>query len=206
MVIAILVPAVIAFLLGKVFCSWACPYNLLAEYADLLRKKWGKQKSVPKDNPSAKNCWILPSTLLLVAIITGIPIITLVSLPGLISAQMADIVLFGTLGIELTFVAILLLVEIFFAPRFWCKYACPQGAALGLFKSKKTLKIDYMSSRCKVQCSDDKKNFMCRAMCPLHLNPRQEGLYPFCYNCSACVEICNNTGGKAINFTLKTEN
>ena len=203
LLVAGFLPVIIALLFGKVFCSWVCPFNLFAEYSDILSTKLGFFKK-PKKNPSTNIYWLIAGSILVITMISSIPLITLLSMPGLISAQIADAVLFGTIGLELLFVVAILLIEMFIAPRFWCMYACPSGAALALFKTNKTLQVNYQSSKCKVQCSNDKKTIMCNTECPLHLNPRNGGIYPYCYNCGACVDICSNTGGQAIQFKINS--
>jgi ferredoxin-type protein NapH len=142
---------------------------------------------------------ILGTVLLLVAIL-GIPIITLSSMPGLISSQMADAIFWGSVGIEISLIAIIITLEIGLSSRFWCKYFCPVGATLALVRSKKTLRIHYTASK----CSCETEHLPCNMACPIHLDPRRKGIYPYCYNCGECVDACRSYG-QALNYTLKSE-
>ena len=91
-------------------------------------------------------------------------------------------------------------IEFIFNRNFWCKYVCPVGATLSLFRTKKTLKVTYEPKKC-AKC-DHKKDSPCIAVCPLNLNPRLVGVYPYCYNCFECVNTCRKNGG-ALNISFE---
>ncbi len=194
------IPLLLALFLGKVFCSWVCPFNLLAEWGDRIRKRI--RPSLAKEdhlNPRAHHYWLIYGSILSVVAIFGLPLITLISLPGLITGQIADLLFFGTLGFEILFVFLILILEVFFAPRFWCKYACPVGATLALLRTKKTLKIKFEPGKCIYAQT---KRLPCQVVCPLQLNPMRIDIYPYCYNCGECVDACRKEG-QALNFTLQ---
>lgn len=199
-----LIPLLLALLLGKVFCSWICPFNLISELTHSFLQKFRITKGINK-NPPSQIYWTIALGIFLITMISGIPFITLFSLPGLISAQTADAVLWGKIAPEILILLIILLIEAFVIPRFWCKYICPSGAILALFKTKNTLNIRFIAQKCKIQCSDDKFRYMCNVICPLNLNPRKENIYPYCFNCGACVEMCNLQGGKALEYKTNTK-
>jgi ferredoxin-type protein NapH len=201
MLIGAVIPLVLAILLGKVFCGWGCPYNLIAEYGGKLRHKFRPESiNTQNRNPLPQNYWIVYGAILLILAIAGIPLITYISLPGLISVQMADLFFLGTVGIELLLVPAILLIEVFTAPRFWCRFACPVGATLGLVRSKRTLRVHFDTDKCT--CVPEK--FPCNNSCPVHLNPRKPGIYPYCYNCGECVDTCRHYG-KALILTLQPQ-
>ena len=199
LIIAAIIPILLAALFGKVFCSWGCPYNFLSELVELFRKKVKKIDFVKNVNPKARNYWIVYGSIFLVVIITGVPIITFISMPGLITSQVADSIMFKTIGIEIFLVLVILIIEVLFAPRFWCKYACPVGATLALFHTKRSLRISYNSKQC-ANCAVAKDR-ICNITCPLNLNPRGDNIYPYCYNCMECVDICQKNG-KALNMSF----
>ena len=198
------IPLILTLLFGKVFCGWVCPYNLIAEFTDKIRKKIRpKTIHIKNKNPKPQYYWFIFGTIVSIIAVSGIPVITFISFPGLISAQIADYVFFGALGFELVFIIIILILEILIAPRFWCKYVCPVGATLALLRSENTLSIKYDAKSCGDNCPLNlKKETLCNAACPLQLNPRQKGIYPYCINCGACIEACYNDGGKALKFTF----
>ena len=204
MLLAGLIPLIITILLGKVFCGWVCPFNLIAEFADKIRRKLKpKTKGKRNSNPKPQYLWFVYATIMIITTVSGASLITFLSFPGLISAQIADFVFFGALGLELLIIVLVLIIEIFFAPRFWCKYVCPVGAVLAIIRLKHTLSIKYETNICADQCPTNPNNVsICNDACPLDLNPRQKGIYPYCYNCGACVQACQTKGGKAIFFTF----
>ncbi len=198
------IPLIIALLFGKVFCGWVCPYNLIAEFADKLRKVIRPKTTSPRNkNPKPQYYWFVFGAIVTIMAISGIPVITFISFPGLISAHIADYVFYGAIGFELLIVLLVILLEIFVVPRFWCKYACPVGATLALLRNKHTLSIQYDVKACADNCPVNlRKETVCNAACPVNLNPRKDGIYPYCLNCGACIQACYDTGGKAISFTF----
>ena len=198
------IPLILTLLFGKVFCGWVCPYNLIAEFTDKLRKVIRpKTVRIKNKNPKSQYYWFVFGAIVTIIAISGIPLITFISFPGLISAHIADYVFYGAIGFELLIVVLIIVLEIFIAPRFWCKYACPVGATLALLRTKNTLSIKYDAIACGDNCPVNlKKIALCNAACPIHLNPRQDGIYPYCINCGACIEACYNKGGKSISFTF----
>jgi ferredoxin-type protein NapH len=204
LLLAGIIPLIITLIFGKVFCSWICPFNLLAEYGRKIRNFI---KPVTKKgfnhNPKPHYYWFIFGLIITAVAISGLPIITLISFPGLISGQIADLVFFGTIGIEILAILLILVLEIFFKPRFWCKYVCPVGATLGLLRSNHTLAIQYNAQICTENCPINKKSeSICNNACPVDLNPRQAGIYPYCINCGECIAACQNKGEKALSFTF----
>jgi len=157
LLLAGIIPLILTLIFGKVFCGWGCPFNLIAEYTDKLRRKIrpGSVK-IQNSNPKVHYFWLVFGTIVMLMAVSGIPVITLISMPGLISAHVADLVFFSTIGIELSVVLIILLIEVFYKERFWCKFACPVGATLAFLRAKHTLSIYYDAKICSDQCPVDK--------------------------------------------------
>ncbi len=195
------IPLVITLFFGKVFCSWICPFNLLAEFAEKIRKKIRPSLvRLPHHNPKGHHYWLIYGSVLTFVAVFGVPLISLISMPGLITGQVADWLYIGTIGFEILFVPAILIIEIFFAPRFWCKYACPVGATLALLRAKSTLRIKFDPPKCTYAQT---RRLPCQEACPLNLNPmKAKDLYPYCFNCGECVNACR-VEGQALNFTLQ---
>ncbi len=199
------IPLLFAFFFGKVFCSWMCPYNLIAEYATRLKSIFKRDRDERHNiNPKMHYYWFILGAILSVIAVSGLPLIAFISLPGLISSQLSDLLFSGTIGIEIALVFLILVLEQAGGKRFWCKYVCPVGAMLAVPRWRRTLDIHYEPRRCQVQCSRDKQSFACNVACPLDLDPRQRGIHPYCYNCGACVEVCQQSGSGALSFTFGT--
>ncbi|MBD3223557.1 MAG: 4Fe-4S binding protein [Caldithrix sp.] len=206
LLLAGIIPLIMALFFGKTFCSWVCPFNLLAEYTAKLRVKiFRNQTRSVNINPKPQVYWFILGGIFLLIGVLGTPLISYFSFPGLISAQITDTILFATVGIEWSLIIAVLLIEFFYKPRFWCKYLCPVGAVLAIPRFKNSLSVQYESKRCSVQCSADKSESLCNTACPFELNPRKTDIYPYCFNCGACVYVCQNNGGHALKFTFHPE-
>ncbi len=197
MLASVVVPLLAMVLLGRIWCSWMCPYYTLVEFIGYIRSKL-KLKST---KPSYSNQ--LPHRtnrvrflfLLFGVFLTGvaaIPLLNLISAPGVISSQALVLVKSHYLTLEIGFILVLLILE-FFYYRFWCRYLCPTGTFLSLFKSKRGLHIGKM----KPACSGCKR---CQKTCPMLLDPFAEGDNLLCFNCGDCIDACPDNRKEA---TLK---
>jgi ferredoxin-type protein NapH len=200
--IAGLIPLILAFFLGKVFCSWVCPFNLLAEWGEQLRKKFKKQRKITKNhNPKTFIYWIIYSSIIIAIPILGMALINFISMPGLISSSVADWIISSALGVEILFIVGILFIEFLLGKRFWCKYVCPVGATLELPRNKNTLKIHFNPQH---KCVCDSHDPACNIKCPIHLDPRRPDIHPYCYNCGECIHICHRVGGENLIFSLQS--
>ena len=200
LLLAAAVPATLALVLGRVFCSWACPQNTLSEWIEaaekrLFRKRWQRHVQRPiEHNPRPVLYWGIFAGLVLLTLVAGFPLLGTLSMPGIISTQISQGFLGFGLGIELLLVAGILAVEIAVGRRLWCKYVCPVGACLSLFRAGKTLHLHHDPELC--HCRGSVKP--CHMACPLGLSPRKAGLYPFCFNCGRCARVCEKTGSRSL--------
>ena len=91
---------------GRTFCSWVCPYHLLAVFAEKI------------------HLWLVFAAL---ALITGYTVYESISPTGILSRAL----IYGP-GLALLWVFALLVFEVFFSRRAWCRYACPIGLTYGV--------------------------------------------------------------------------
>ena len=203
LLLGLLIPLLLALIAGRVFCSWMCPYNLLAEGLYWLKKRLIPSRSSRLRNPSRKYSWISLYVFFFAIVITGVPLIVFASMPGLISARIASILSGEGPGLELVIVGGLLLFDTFFLRRAWCKYLCPVGGLLGLLHNRYSLRVKTQHVTCS-HC-DARPDRLCHEVCPLELDPRHsKDLYPGCYNCLDCVDTCQQHGGALnLNFVNK---
>lgn len=191
LILAVAVPTVVAFLFGKVFCSWACPFFLLAEWGKGVRHRLISRSTPGLNRNSGRFLfWGIFAGFLILTGILGFPLITFLSMPGLLSAEIGDWLFPGPPGWEILLVGIILLLEIGLAGRIWCRYVCPVGATLALFRTGRTLRVKFSPEA----CSCPGEGLPCNMACPLGLNPKAAGIYPFCNNCGECVETCKRFG------------
>jgi ferredoxin-type protein NapH len=199
---AVAIPVVVALIFGRVFCSWVCPYNTLAEWTERARrrvrgKSWQKKRLArAAANPHPGLYWGIFAGLLLTMLIVGLPLLSYLSLPGMLSVQISHGVLGQGLGLELAIIAVLLVAEVGSGRRLWCKYACPVGATLALCRTRRTLHIAHDAGHCSCPMGGE----ACRPSCPIGLAPNRDGLRPFCLNCGSCLVACETTRRGALQF------
>jgi ferredoxin-type protein NapH len=192
LLLSMTIPLILAFALGRVFCGWICPQNTLSEIADAMAAKIGIKRLFSPRRSSVPRYVVLGCLLVLIPL-TGIPLASLLSAPGIISVQASQLILQGAAGLELGLIGLIVIAELFLVRRGWCNYVCPVGTFLGLFRVRKTMKVVFLPDADRV-CGNC---LACADACGLGLNPVQDGIYPQCHNCGACVAACGEIkGGK----------
>lgn len=193
--LGVLVTLCVAFLLGRIFCGWLCPYGL---FSDLISKIHNRAVG------SSKREFLFKSLLFALALgicsLFAYPAISVISMPGQISLLAQMIFARETwlaLGALATIPLGALGVEFASGKRLWCRYVCPQSVLLGvaaaiLPKSSPGLRIYWNPAKCK--CG---KSSPCRDACKLGLNPRHKNgpIRRDCSLCGDCVTRCSQKGG-----------
>jgi len=189
LVIGTVTVAILWWLLGgRTFCSWVCPYHLLAEWAEIIHVKLANKKIV-KDHPFDRRArtwfWII---FVVLAFVTGYTVYEFISPTGIISRAL----IYGP-GLAMLWVGLLLLFEIFYSRRAWCRYACPIGLTYGLVGALSPLKVEYHLDSCFHEGE-------CRKVCLVPhvldtvIKGRAKGMHvelgADCTRCGRCVETC----------------
>jgi len=188
--VSALIPILLAFFFGRVWCSWACPYTLIAEW---IEKIPAVGKVMRRNHTKLQRDGVIKRTMiaryfifimfLFIVGICGVPILHLFSPPAIISTQALLLVKNSVLTVEIVFLIALLIIEVFFSYRFACRYLCPTGTCLSLFKSRASLRVSY-----KGNCIECAK---CIAACPMGLNPKRDEGHSLCINCGECIGNCS---------------
>ena len=199
-----------ALLLGRVFCSWICPYGLASEWACAIRGKRParvREESAPKHDAGIRAFAVRAAValfgLLAVLLFLPEPLLNQLSMPGWYTRALQHAALFGfpPLYGVLIFLA-LLLAEAFTGRRFWCRCLCPQSVPLSLFAalSRTGLRLRFVRKQCACGGNDRP----CLAACSLDLNPRDITLVQRlnCTNCGDCADACRSRG-KALRLALR---
>ena len=208
LIIGIILPVLLALIFGKVFCSWMCPFNTISEYwqkltAKLFRKRYRKIKLQVKDeNPNPVIFWSILISFFVLSIILDFPLITFLSAPGIISSEISHFIMGMGFGLELLIVLMIIFIEGILFKRYWCKFICPVGGVLSIFRFKRTMHLHYNSDLCSCAARSEP----CSYSCPLNLSPKSKNIYPFCFNCGECIRICEKTGSGALSFSFGTDN
>ncbi|EHO43213.1 periplasmic nitrate reductase NapH [Caldithrix abyssi DSM 13497] len=200
LLLGLIIPVGIAFFAGKIFCSFICPYNLLAEW---LRKIFpGKGRVYPVHS---RRYWGILVGWLILAALAGFPILYFVSMPGQIGVFFSDLIFLKMVGTESLIIVVLLALDVVVFNRIWCRELCPVGALLQRFHYKKGLIVSYSEMDCV--CSMNETESPCVMRCPIHINPKSNKIYPSCFNCGECVKECYFYGeALKMNFMNLTAN
>ncbi len=183
---------------GRSFCSWVCPYHLLGEIAEKLHLKLAAKRWV-RDHPLHRGTrTVVYGVFALLAIVTGYTVFETINPVGILSRAF-------TYGVSLAvlWVALLLLVEVFYSRRFWCRYMCPIGMTYGVVGAFSPVHIRYNAEACVHEGE-------CRRVCmvPHVLSMTKFGwnedvtqeISADCTRCGMCLDVCP-TG--ALKFDIK---
>ncbi len=183
---------------GRTFCSWVCPYHLVAEWAEkvhlwLVGRKWIRGRSFHR---GVRSVFYVGFALL--ALLTGYTVFETISPTGILSRAL----IYGP-GLALLWVGALLLFEIFVSRRAWCRYVCPIGVTYGVVGAFSPLRVTYNLRDCHHEGE-------CRKVClvPHVLDVTIKGrarevevdLPADCTRCGLCIDVCP-TG--SLNYRIK---
>jgi ferredoxin-type protein NapH len=192
-VLNLLIGTVTVFLLwvllgGRTFCSWVCPYHLLAEFGEkihlkLAEKKWIKPKTFHR---GVRTVFYVIFALL--ALLTGYTVFETLSPTGILSRAL----IYGP-GLALAWVATLLLFEIFVSRRAWCRYVCPIGLTYGIVGTLSPVRVKYNVESCHHE-GDCRKVCMVPHVLDTTIRMRARDVeVPIgadCTRCGLCVDVC----------------
>ncbi len=203
LLLGVILPVLLALIFGRVFCSWMCPQNTLSEWLDALQKRFWKSRwrkshhrSINK-NPRPAWYWGIFTTLVLATLAFSFPLLSYLSMPGIISSAVSQSILGPGVGVELALVLLILVSELLVGRRYWCKYVCPVGALLSVFRCRYTMHLVYEASQCACHLQTEP----CHYVCPLQLSPKRVNVYPYCFNCGLCTAVCEKTGKSALTLS-----
>jgi ferredoxin-type protein NapH len=209
LLVSLIIPVLVTLILGRVFCSWLCPMNLLLELSDKARRLLRFLELPPRDlRFSVSTKYILLGVGLVAALCLGAPILGYVYPPAIIGRELHDFVfgLFdraeaGNPGFWLggfTWMSLVILgialFEVTVSRRWWCRYICPGGALYALLGWKRPVRVKLKPDVC-TRCE------RCVEVCPVGLVPMDHDLGRECDNCGECVSHCPE---KALDYGVGT--
>ncbi|MDR0233839.1 MAG: NapH/MauN family ferredoxin-type protein [Zoogloeaceae bacterium] len=183
---------------GRSFCSWVCPYHLVSELTEKIHLALAR-RGIVTDHEFHRGAravfWLLFAVL---AFVTGYTVFETLSPVGILSRAL----IYGP-GLALGWVFLLLLFEVFWSRRAWCRYVCPIGLTYGVAGTISPLRIGYRVEPCFHEGD-------CRKVCLVphaldvtikgRATEEEMGLGPDCTRCGLCVDVCP-TG--ALRFEVK---
>lgn len=192
----------IAFAFRKAFCSWLCPVGTVSEWLwKLGRRVLGRSFLLHRwvDVPlRAVKYLLLGFFLWAVAGMSVEAIHGFLASPYGLVADVKMLSFFRHMGATAGAVVGLLVAASVLVPNFWCRYACPYGALLGLVAWPSPVRIRRDAEAC-IDCARCAK--ACPSRLPVDVAPSISS--PECTGCVECVTSCPAKGALALSVTRR---
>lgn len=180
--------AAITLLFGRVFCGWICPLGTIGELTTRGARKLGIRARELPPSVDRRLKWLKYVILAAILYFTWTlgtlawrpwdPWVSWMHLSAgwdeIVSSPWGYVVLF-----------LLVIGAGVFIERFWCRYLCPLGAALGIAQKFSLTKVTRSEETC-ITCGK------CNQACPMGLEPLsvERVTDPDCISCGRCTEAC----------------
>ncbi|CRF49031.1 Polyferredoxin NapH (periplasmic nitrate reductase) [Helicobacter heilmannii] len=188
---ALLVLCVYGLFLGRAFCAWVCPVNMIVDFAAWVRRKLqfrGVHLGLPKNLR-----YVLLILSLILSFVLATPAFESVSFIGVVQRG----IILGTAS-WLIVALLLFCVDAFLGDKIICSKLCPLGAFYALTSRYALLKVKHDAMRC-TKCE------LCWDICPERQVLWMVGLKSVsvnsgeCTRCGRCIEVCEDD---ALGFSI----
>ena len=188
LLVSVLIPMLVTVLFGRVFCAWICPVGFLLELAAGIHRFLTKRGIARNLGMRDLRLPILGVCLVL-SFVLSIPVISIIDPPHMLGRESILIFTHREVSvIGICFLGLILVFELFFVSRAWCRYLCPSGGCLTLLGVRRILRIRADMEKC-IDCR------RCRRICPYGLDPAKEDFGKTldrmtCDSCGLCRDSC----------------
>ncbi len=186
MLVALLLPLLLAVVAGRAFCGWFCPFGTLARgMRSVLNRIGWRQYSIPENRALR---WVLLAVGLLASLF-GVHLVVYLALPHLLLQQSVySAWLLGGGSAVLGLLLGLLVAGLFLGPTTYCATLCPTGAVLGAVSGRRVVHLQIAApSDCGTSC------VRCDMGCWIQLDPASGDPGNDCDLCGRCTQACKRT-------------
>lgn len=193
----VIVLLIYGIFLGRGYCAFVCPMNLITDFAALLRRLFGMNTTQKKLNINRKTKYGVLVLSLFLSFIFAIPAFDLISPISMLHRGIIFGMGFGIFGVLSVF-----LFDLFFIKNGFCGYICPLGATYSLIGKYSALRVRHNKDKCT-------KCMKCISICPepqvLDLIGVRSGTINKidCMKCARCIEVCDDDALKYGIFDFK---
>lgn len=185
--------------LGRGYCAFVCPMNLITDLAAFLRRILGMNHTQRKLNLTRKAKYGVLALSLVLSAVFATAAFDLISPIAMLQRGVIFGMGFGIFGVLSVF-----LFDLFFLKNGFCGHICPLGATYGLIGRFSLLRVKHDKDKC-VKC------MKCVAICPepqvLDIIGLKSGTIDGldCMKCARCIEVCGDDalGYGILNITTK---
>ncbi len=191
---------------GRTYCSWVCPYGLLSEIGEKLNSMLVKKKIIKKrefDNRVRHIFWVM---FLILSFTSGYLVFEVFNVVGILSRFIA----YGW-SLALVWVLAVLLIEIFYSRRAWCRYVCPIGTTYGYIGVVSATRVEWNNNCdhcmvCHDVCFENQVLELTKAKYAKQIE--EKGIKTEyiksgdCTLCGRCIDVCHQDALK-FDFRLK---
>lgn len=176
--------ALLALVLGPVFCAWVCPFGLVSEMLDALRRGRRPWRADEHVRVRAVRAAFLAAVLALSALL-ALPLGAILQGPRAVTVAALEGLYLGAVSpFAAAVLGALLLLDLLLPRRLFCRALCPAGAVANYLRTPRTLRIAVDRARCRCLAPP------CHAACAWGVDPRSAARFDGCTSCLACVDAC----------------
>lgn len=189
---ALIVIVLYGLVLGRGYCAYVCPVNLITDSANFLRRKLAFKES--HWGMSKKWRYYLLSMIVLFTPFVGLPLFELINPVALVHRG----IVFG-MGLGWAVVVAIWLFDFLMIKNGFCAHLCPIGAFYSIIGRFSLIRVRHDKDKCTLCMA-------CKEVCPekqvLHIVGKESTIVSGgeCCNCGRCVEVC---GDDALHFSIR---
>lgn len=190
---ALIIAVFYAIIAPRAFCGWVCPVNLITDFANFVRIKFGFNGEKNMLNFSKNTRYFILVFVLILSAVLKFQAFENISYIGVLTRCVVFLS-----GSFFGIFAVIFAVDCFLQNRAICSHICPLGAFYALLGKFSLVRIFHNAKNCT-------KCMKCKAVCPENqvlseISKRNFKVGSECISCGRCVEICNDN---ALNFSIK---